>query len=287
MKKNDLQKYLFSLLLFGSNGIVASFIALDSMHIVLLRTLIGSLCLVMLFLIAREKPAYGKNKRQFMFIVISGMSLGASWIFLYEAYARIGVSVASLLYYCGPVIVIALSPLVFKEHLTLNKLAGLAAVLTGVTLINGDAMGSGSDTFGIICGLMSAVFYAVMVIFNKKASDITGLENSALQITSAFFAVAIFAGLTQGFATDISADSLLPILILGVVNTGLGCYLYFSSIGRLPVHTVAICGYLEPLSAVLFSVVILRETLLPLQIVGAVLIIGGAMFSELAKKAHV
>ena len=38
MKKNDLQKYLFSLLLFGSNGIVARFIALDSMHICLLYT---------------------------------------------------------------------------------------------------------------------------------------------------------------------------------------------------------------------------------------------------------
>lgn len=67
---------------------------------------------------------------------------------------------------------------------------------------------------------------------------------------------------------------------LSLLNTGGGCYYYFSSIGRLPVQTVAICGYIEPLSAVLFSVVFLHEALLPLQAAGALLIIGGALIGE-------
>ncbi|MGM9682281.1 MAG: EamA family transporter, partial [Eubacteriales bacterium] len=45
---------------------------------------------------------------------------------------------------------------------------------------------------------------------------------------------------------------------------------------------VAILGYSEPLSAVLFSVLLLGEKMLPLQIVGAVLIIGGALLGESA-----
>ncbi|MBQ8748040.1 MAG: DMT family transporter, partial [Clostridia bacterium] len=69
-----------------------------------------------------------------------------------------------------------------------------------------------------------------------------------------------------------------------LLNTGIGCYFYFSSIGKLPVQTVAICGYLEPLSAVVFSVIFLKETMLPIQIIGAVLIIGGAMLGEYRKK---
>ena len=73
-------------------------------------------------------------------------------------------------------------------------------------------------------------------------------------------------------------------LILGLFNTGIGCYFYFSSIGKLPVQTVAICGYLEPLSAVVFSVIVLHETMLPIQILGAALIIGGAVSSELVKR---
>ena len=74
------------------------------------------------------------------------------------------------------------------------------------------------------------------------------------------------------------------ILWLGIINTGLGCFLYFSSINRLPAQSVAICGYIEPLSAVLLSVLFLNETMSPLQMAGAVLIIGGALYGELGKK---
>lgn len=79
-------------------------------------------------------------------------------------------------------------------------------------------------------------------------------------------------------------SSILPIFILGLLNTGVGCYFYFSSIGELKVQTVAVCGYLEPLSAVLFSVIFLKETMLPLQIIGGMLVIGGAMTGELLCK---
>ena len=276
-------KYIFALLLFGSNGIVASFIDLSSQNIVLLRTLIGSILLIAIFFISGGKLTFYKHKKQFLFLAVSGIAMGTSWMFLYEAYARIGVSIASLLYYCGPVIVMALSPLLFKERLTVNKVLGFLAVVVGVVLINGNAFDVTGDLFGITCGLLSAVMYAFMVVCNKKAKDIIGLENSTLQLTIAFLTVAIFVGLKQGYAMRIPPTSIVPIFILGLLNTGIGCYFYFSSIGKLNVQTVAICGYLEPLSAVLFSVAFLKETMLPLQIIGAVLIIGGAMYSELKR----
>ncbi len=277
-------KYIFALLLFGSNGIVASFIDLSSQNIVLLRTLIGSVLLIAIFFISGGKLTFYKQKRQFLFLVVSGIAMGASWMFLYEAYARIGVSIASLLYYCGPVIVMALSPLLFKERLTANKIICFIAVVVGVVFINGNAFDGKGDMFGIACGLLSSVMYAFMVICNKKAKDIAGIENSTLQLTIAFLAVAVFVGLKQGYSMQIALTSILPILILGLLNTGIGCYFYFSSIGKLKVQTVAICGYLEPLSAVIFSVIFLKEAMLPLQVIGAALIIGGAMCGEVVKK---
>ena len=203
---------------------------------------------------------------------------------LYEAYARIGVSIASLLYYCGPVIVMALSPIMFKERLTIFKMAGFLSVLCGVFFVNGNALRGNGDMIGVLCGLLSAAMYSLMVIFNKKATDITGLENAVIQLFISFVTVAAFVGCDQGFRIDIPSASILPVLILGLLNTGIGCYFYFSSIGQLPVQTIAICGYLEPLSAVLFSVLLLKETMLPLQIVGAILILGGAVFGECVKK---
>lgn len=278
--KRSYYKYISALLLFGSNGIVASFIALSSYEIVLLRTLIGSILLMALFGLKNGKLTFFRHKKSFLCLAVSGISMGASWMFLYEAYIRIGVSIASLLYYCGPVIVMALSPLLFKEKLTILKIAGFLSVLCGVVFINGNALTGGSDLFGILCGLLSAVMYSFMVIFNKKSEKITGLENATLQLFISFLTVSVFVGFKQGFVMDIPAASLLPLFILGLLNTGVGCYFYFTSIGDLPVQTVAICGYIEPLSAVLFSIIFLKETMLPLQIIGTVLILGGALFSE-------
>ena len=277
-------KYIFALLLFGSNGIVASLIHLSSYEIVLLRTLIGSLLLIAIFFIAREKLTFYKYKTQSIFLAVSGIAMGTSWIFLYEAYDEIGVSLASLAYYCGPVIVMILSPILFGEKLTKIKVCSFLVVLVGIFLVNGTAFENGVSVWGLACGLLSAVCYSLMVMFNKKAKDITGLENSMLQLFVAFLTVAIFVGIKQGYRMEIDTQSIIPILVLGLLNTGIGCYFYFSSIGKLPVQTVAICGYLEPLSAVLFSVIFLKETMLPIQIIGAVLIIGGAMLGEYRKR---
>lgn len=280
-------KYFAALLLFGSNGIVASFINMSSYEIVLLRTLIGSLLLIAIFFISKGKLTFYKHKKQSLFLCASGIAMGTSWMFLYEAYTQIGVSIASLCYYCGPVIVMVLSPLIFREKLTAVKIISFVVVLIGIFLVNGNVLNEGANAWGVFCGLMSAVMYSAMVICNKKAKEITGLENSMLQLFISFLTVAVFVIIKQGFAIQISQADVIPILILGLVNTGIGCYFYFSSIGNLSVQTVAICGYIEPLSAVVFSVAFLGEKLLFLQIIGAVLIIGGAITGEcLTKSFH-
>ena len=282
--KRSYMKYFAALLLFGFNGIVASFIDLSSYEIVLLRTFIGNVLLIALFFLTRNKLTFYQYKNDSLFLLLSGIAMGTSWMFLYEAYAQIGVSIASLCYYCGPVIVMALSPLLFREKLTASKLCGFAAVLIGIILVNGSAFNGNGNLWGIFCGLMSAVMYAAMVICNKKARRITGVEHATLQLFVSFLTVFIFVLFKQGLTVHLHTEDIIPVLILGLFNTGIGCYFYFSSIGKLPVQTVAVCGYLEPLSAVVFSVIVLHETMLPIRILGAALIIGGAVSSELVKR---
>jgi drug/metabolite transporter (DMT)-like permease len=274
-------KYILALLLFGSNGILVVRILLSSYEIVLLRTLIGSLLLIAIFFLSRGKLTFGEiPRRQAVFLVVSGIAMGASWMFLYEAYQQIGVGIATLAYYCGPVIVMALSPILFREKLTWLKVIGFAAVLCGIFLVSNQAFQEGATVWGLFCGGMSAIMFAALVICNKKAKNITGLENTTIQLFISFLTVAAFVGIRQGFIINIAPGDWLPISVLGLLNTGVGCYLYFSSIGHLPIQTVAICGYLEPLSAVIFSVLLLRETMLPTQILGAALILGGAIIAE-------
>ena len=129
---NGLFTYLAALLLFGSNGIIAAAIALPSSDIVLLRTFLGALTLAaILFITKRHNLQAPSRPREAAALIVSGAALGASWIFLFRAYQTIGVGISSLLYYCGPIIVMALSPLIFGEKLTGSKIAGFIAVACG------------------------------------------------------------------------------------------------------------------------------------------------------------
>ena len=277
-------KYLSALLLFGSNGIVASHIAMSSYEIVWTRTLIGGLLLAAIYLFSKEKKRFWQNKKHLGLLVLSGFAMGANWMFLYEAYAQIGVSVATLLCYCGPVIVLALSTVMFRERMSAAKIAGISAALLGMACLNGMSLLQGGFSWGLACGLLSAVMYALMVVSNKKATTITGLENAMCQLFSAFFIVSVFLLIKQGAAISFTASDVWPTLLLGIINTGGGCYLYFSSIQQLRAQSVAIFGYLEPLSALFFSAIILSERLTWLQLLGAALILGGAAFAELFRR---
>lgn len=249
-------RFLTGLLLFGFNGIVASHIALESGQIVLLRTLLGSVSLLAFFFLSGHRFSFAGRGRDVTLILLSGAAMGASWMFLYAGYRTIGVSTASLLYYCCPVIVMALSPLVFHEALTRVKITGFLCVCGGIVLVNGWGGGSLSVT-GFLYGILSAVCYAAMLILNKKARSVDGMENSLLQMLSAAAAVFVLLLLLckGGLAMSVPGASWPWILLLGIVNTGFGCWCYFSAL-------------------------LLHERLTPLQITGACLIIGGALFAE-------
>lgn len=284
MQKNDKRsflKYLLAALLFGSNGIVASHISLSSYEIVLFRTLLGSVFLVILFLLAGGRFHAKEYRRDFLFVLLSGLAMGASWMFLYEGYQQIGVGMATLLYYTGPVFVMILTPIVFKEKLTAPKLIGFAIVFVGIVLINGVSGGQRISAWGLICALLSALTYTALVILNKQSKHIVGMENAAIQLCGSFVVVAVFVGIREHFAFTVLSADWPWILLLGVINTGIGCYLYFSSLSGLSVQTIAICGYMEPLAAVILAAILLSERMTAMQIVGAVCIIGGAMLGEL------
>lgn len=156
------------------------------------------------------------------FIVLSGISMGLSWIFLYEAYRRIGVGLSSVTYYCGPVIVMLCIPLLFKKRLRFFQIACFAVVFIGILLISlPDAVGSNNtDSFGLICGFASAVFHALMVIFTMKAPDINGIKNSAIQLVVSFITICIFVIFFGSLSFPAGATQWGWVLFLGIVNIG-------------------------------------------------------------------
>ena len=70
------------------------------------------------------------------------------------------------------------------------------------------------------------------------------------------------------------------VLVVGVVHTGIAYALYFGSMDGLRAQTVALMSYIDPVTAILLSALLLREPMTPLGILGAALVLGSTIVSE-------
>lgn len=275
-------RYVGSLLLYGTNGVAARFLHLGSMQVVLLRTFFGWLVLTLAWIFGR-RARQRAGRREIFFVLLSGVCMAADWLFLFEAYARIGVGLGMVLNYCGPVFVMLASAVFFREKMGAISWCALGVSLLGAVLISFEAAGT-VDAVGLLCAAVSALCYAAMVLTNRQAVSFSGLSRVVVQMTGALGTVALYALLRGGLLFRVPAGSWGTALWLGVCSTGLGSYLYFSSIPRLPVREVSVLGYVEPLSALVFSAVLLGERMRPAQMLGAGLILGGTLGMELLRK---
>ena len=274
--------YILSLLIFGTNGFYVAHISLASNQIVLMRTLIGGalLTLLVLFRGGFDKKSILEEK---WFLLLGGIALGLNWVTLFEAYRTLNVSLATLIYYVGPILVLLFSPILFREKLTGRKTVSIVIVAVGLVCISGSIVLTGMNSFGLLIAIVSALLYSAVIIFNKQIVLTSGMQTAAIELDVAFVVVLAYTGLTSGLPHIVGSD--LPyIIVIGFINTGLAYFLYFSGMQKLSGQSVALISYLDPVSALLFSALLLHESLTMVQLVGAVFIIGGAMFGEIKKQ---
>lgn len=279
-------KIIIAMLIFGSIGIFVKLINLPSVEIVLLRTVIGSTFIGSILLFTKQALDFKAIKQNLKVLLIAGVVLGGNWMFLFEAYQYSSVGIATLIHYSAPALVFILSPIVLKEKLTSQKVIGIMATIIGMLIING-INGSGQGiSLGIIYGIISASLYACIMILNKFIEDLSGLETTFIQLFIAGIVMAVYTFVTMRSSFIIPRGSdLIMVVIVGVVHTGIACYLYFSSMRELPGQTIAIMSYIDPASTLIFSAIFLQERLTLFQVFGALLILGGTAFSQLYKQS--
>ena len=274
--------YILSMLIFGTNGILVHHISLASSQIILMRTLIGGLLLTLIVLLRGGFDRAG-IRADLLPLLLGGSVLGLNWVALFEAYRQLNVSLATLIYYVGPILVLLFSPLLFREKLNSRKITSVVLVAIGLVCISGSIALRGMSMRGLLTAVVSALFYAAVIIFNKRITHTGGLQTAALELDIAFVIVLIYMMLTVGLPHPAVSD--IPwIAVIGLVNTGLAYLLYFSGLQKLPAQSAALISYVDPVSALVFSALFLHETMTPVQILGAVLIIGGAVFGELKSR---
>lgn len=282
-----------SMLIFGTIGLFRRYIPLSSGLLAFSRGILGALFLG-LFLMIRRLPEQRLKKRKgswnrtsapvFFLLILSGALIGVNWILLFEAYNYTTVATATLCYYMQPTIVILLSPLFFDERLTAKKLVCAFLAVLGMFLVSG-AAGEGipqGDAFrGILCGLGAAILYASVVIMNKCIRNIDPYLKTILQLASASVCLLPYLAVTGQLSyVKLDSFSLLMLLVVGIVHTGIAYTLYFGSTDGLRAQTIALFSYIDPVSALFISVLFLHEPMGAAGLAGAVLILGAAFAAE-------
>lgn len=275
---------ILSMCIFGTIGILRRYIPLSSSLVALVRGIIGSVFLMMMLLISKKSLDKQALRKNLPMLSLSGAAIGFNWILLFEAYNYTSVATATLCYYLAPILVILASPLVLKERLTPKSIVCTVTALAGMVLVSGitETGFSGlSELKGILLGIGAAVLYAGVILMNKKIRGIPAYDKTILQLATASAALLPYVLVTEDLgAISLSPVAVLLLLVAGIIHTGFAYWLYFGSMNDLPSHTVALLSYMDPILAILLSVVLLQEPMSLSAAIGAVLILGAAYISE-------
>ncbi len=277
-------KFIVAVMLYGTIGAIVRFIDLPPEVVVLFRGTCGSL-LVWLYMRLRgwrlDRDAIRANHR---WLVTSGVCLGLNWILLFTAYVRTTVAIASLCNYMAPIVVIAISPLVFGQRVGPRRVACVAAAFVGIVLVSGvlGTSEAGFNAAGIALGLAAAAAFVGIVICNKKIEGVGAYDKVVVQLGCSAMTVLPYALVRNGGLplAGVDARSWLLLACVCVVQTGVAYVCYFGAMGELPVHEIALLGYIEPVESVLLSALLLHEPLGVPGAVGAALVIGAAVVGE-------
>jgi len=238
------------------------------------RGLIGLLC--MLVWLALRPHGNGLTIRRLWFwSAVAGLGIAGNFAFYFLSIAKGSVAVAATLMYCAPVFVYLISFAFKLEKATRTKWIAIAVVIIGIVLLTRVYdIDTGSITLlGVGAGLLAGLSYAIFIFGFKYATP----HGSPQAILAIAFAVPVCiliwpANIHQAIAVLGTPDWSL-FIILGILGAGLSFVLYVMGLDNTAPVVAAIVAMVEPVTASLFSVVVLDESLVAPQILGMGLIL--------------
>lgn len=288
MKRYNIH-FLSAMGIFGTLGIFVRYIPLPSSVIALCRAVLGLIFLAAVMLLGRKKPDWHAIRKNLLLLILSGIAMGFNWVALFESYKYTTVATATVCYYLAPLLLLLACPLL-GEKLTLKKLVCIGIALVGLVFVSDVLEGEmppPSAIKGLLLGVGAAVLYATVMFLNKKLSPIPAYDKTVMQLGSAAVIMLPYILLSQ--TTPLPTLTVLQwslMLVVGIVHTGIAYALYFGSLKELNTQTIAVFSYLDPAIAVILSALVLRESMSFGNIIGTVLILGSALYSELPEKKN-
>lgn len=239
-----------------------------------MRIYFASIMLLVLFRPWRFKL----NPSQKKFLFIYGASLGCMNLLFYAALERIPLGIAVALEFTGP---LAISILTSKKKLDFLWII-LAGI--GIYLLLPSSTGAPLDLVGMLLALGAGFFWALYILFGKKAGqDIPGEVAASLGMTIAALVVMPFGFYVSGM--KLLDNSLWPLgILVGFLSSALPYTLEMFALKKVPTKTFGVLMSLEPAVATIAGFLFLSEALTALQTFAIISIIVSSLGSTLTSR---
>ena len=166
-----------------------------------------------------------------------------------------------------------------EERLRASGALGLGFGLVGVTVLVGGGVAGESDAASLLPGvaavLLGASSFALAGLYARRSMRGVPVPITAVGQSVAAFPFALPLALLGPPEEPLSNRTLLSLVLLGAVGTGLALLLFFRLIKTVGATRTSTVAYLVPVAALLYGVVLLGEPLTARALLGLALILAG------------
>ncbi len=274
-------------ILWGAMGTVTRFVAGIGFHTrqtAAVRICSAAVCLV-LFLAVTDRKKLKIDRKDLKWFLGTGLgSLFVNNLCYAEVVQRASLSVAVVLLYTAPFFVMLLSFFIFKEKLTIQKIAALLLSFAGCVLVVGLSGGNaGEKPFATLAiGLCAGLSYGLYSIFGKV---LVGKYDS-ITVTTYTFIIAAIATFLISEPADmflIIGENMgkMPLVVIGSVITLAMPYIFYSTaLKYMESSRASIIASFEVVAASLFGVMLFGETLSPWNVAGITLVVAALVLLQ-------
>ncbi len=279
MKKTAYLLVIMAAVLWGTIGIFAkklSAFGFDTLQIVSIRAIIA-LIAISIFLLFKNKELFKIDFRDSLCFVGTGIFsfVFFNWCY-FIAINKTSLSVAAILLYTAPTMVMIFSAILFKEKMTKRKLVSLFLTFIGCILVTAFAGNAGQNISltGILAGLGAGLGYALYSIFGryalKKYDSITVTLYTFVFASIGLIAISNIRGMISLFS---NTAALYYAISLGLFATVLPFLLYTKGLSYLETSKASIIATLEPIVATVIGITVFSEPITIFKISGILIVI--------------
>jgi len=240
-----------------------------------IRLLIGAIFLLTIYRLIRYQIHWKRDWK--LFLVIGIINSALPFTFLSFAALHIPASISVVINSMTPMFGALFEKIILKGSLTINKLMGLVIGTIGVIIISGSKTLSGTpESYVAIFACLAATFcYGLSGALVKKYGK--QVEAKAMAGGSQLFAGFVLLPFlaTSGFSTPITYDTILTVIVFGVLCSAIAYLIYYHLINTAGPTIALSVTFLMPVFGILWSKIILNEVITGQMILGAFIILIG------------